>query len=285
MNKLKIAIQKNGRLSDKSMALLKNGGLSFPNGERKLIADASNAPYQILFLRDDDIPEYIENGVADIGILGLNVVQEQQKNIAVIKSLGFAKCRLSIALPTHKSIDQLALLNGLTIATSHPFLLQQFLAQNQLNCKVEALSGSVEIATGIGLADAICDIVSTGSTLISNGLSEKWTIMQSEAVMVANTALCSDKTVLLNDLLFRINAVISAEKYKYILLNAPNENLLAIQQILPGMKSPSVLPLALPGWSSVHSVITESDFWEKISLLKQAGAEGILVLPIEKMMP
>lgn len=283
MSTLKIAIQKSGRLSESSLQLLKDCGIKFPNGGGKLITEATNFPLEILFLRDDDIPQYIEQNVSDIGIVGLNVHLEHQREIQVIEPLGFSSCRLSLAVPKEVRYKNLAYFNEKKIATSYPQILTRFLKANNINATVEVISGSVEIATGIGLADAIFDIVSSGSTLLSNGLKEVETVIQSEAVLVVSAALTPDKQAILEQLLFRIRAVQKGKENKYILLNTPNENLPAIINVLPGMNSPTILPLAQAGWSSLHSVIAEDQFWNVIDALKNAGAQGILVVPIEKM--
>jgi ATP phosphoribosyltransferase len=283
MSKLKLAIQKNGRLSEQSLALLKECGIKFNNGTSKLKTLSTNFPLELLFLRDDDIPQYVEQGVAHIGILGENEVLEKNKDINTIEKLGFANCRLSLAIPKEETYTNVSYFNKKKIATSYPKILANFLHQNNLSAEIEEISGSVEIATGIGLANAIFDIVSTGSTLISNGLKEVETVINSEAVLVANKDLQKKEEQLLTQLLFRINAVRNAKENKYILLNAPKESLETICQIIPGIKSPTILPLANPNWFSLHSVIKEDDFWEVIDRLKQAGAEGILVIPINNM--
>lgn len=283
MNTLKVAIQKSGRLSQKSLDLLSDCGIKISNGGRKLVAEAKNFPLKALYLRDDDIPQYVDQGVADVGILGLNEVLEQGRNIKVIRRLGFSNCRLELAVPKDIDYRGLSYFNGKRIATSYPKILKEYLTKANINAEIEELSGSVEIATGIGLADGICDLVSTGSTLIMNGLVEVETILQSEAVLVARPNLPSYLQILLDKLLFRLNAVSSAKENKYILLNTPNSAIAAIQKILPGMKSPTILPLSTEGWSSLHSVIREDEFWDNIDRLKEAGAEGILVCPIEKM--
>jgi ATP phosphoribosyltransferase len=281
--KLKIAIQKSGRLSEESLRLLKDCGINVNNGISKLKTEADNFPLEIFFLRDDDIPQYIEDGVADIGIVGENIVLEKNKAVMVIDKLGFGKCRMSIAFPKEKNYTSVKDLNGLRIATSYSTILKRYLKQQKLKAEIHEISGSVEIAPGIGLADAICDLVSTGSTLLSNGLKEVEVILRSEAVLIANKKLNKEKQDLLNKLLFRIKALRSAKSNKYILLNAPDKKLEAICKILPGMKSPTILPLAEKGWSSVHSVVEENKFWEIIEKLKLNGAQGILVVPIEKM--
>ncbi|MFK8055215.1 MAG: ATP phosphoribosyltransferase [Saprospiraceae bacterium] len=284
MSKLRIAVQKKGRLSDKSLQLLRDCGIKISNGTNKLKAEASNFPLEVLYLRDDDIPQYVEQGIADIGILGENEVLEKRKNVRTVKSLGFSKCRMSLALPKGTDYPSLSYFNGKRVATSYPNVLEDFFKRNSITAEIEEISGSVEIAPGIGLADGILDIVSTGSTLLTNGLEEVEVILKSEAVLISNPALSEDKTEILEKLLFRIKAVQDAKSNKYILMNAPNAALDDIAKALPGMKSPSVLPLSIPGWSSIHSVVNEDDFWEVIDTLKALGAEGILVVPIEKMM-
>ncbi|MBS1647778.1 MAG: ATP phosphoribosyltransferase [Bacteroidetes bacterium] len=283
MSKLKIAIQKNGRLSENSLELLKNCGIIFQNGGGKLIAEAHNFPIEILFLRDDDIPQYVEQGIADVGIIGENVLVESQKTIPVVEKLGFSTCRLSLAIPKNITYSGLTYFNNKRVATSYPNILSHFFQSQKINASIEVISGSVEIATGVGLADAICDIVSSGSTLLSNGLKEVEKVFFSQAVLVAKALMSPEKQNILERLIFRIRAVRSAKENKYILLNAPNKKLKKIQKILPGMNSPTILPLAQKGWSSLHSVIREDTFWDVIDELKLAGAEGILIIPIEKM--
>jgi len=279
-----LAIQKAGRLSENTTKLLSECGLLVGNGgERRLKAESSNFPMRILFLRDDDIPECVADGIADLGIVGENVYYEKARPLKIVERLGFAKCRLAIAVPKDCVYEKLSDLNGLSIATSYPNILRRFLAENRLTAEIHEISGSVEIAPGIGLAQAIFDIVSTGSTLLANGLKEVVTVIKSEAVLVAGENLSPEKTSLLEQLLLRFRSVQAAQKRKYILLNAPNAAIEKISAILPGMKSPTVMPLAEPGWSSLHSVIEEDQFWERISALKAAGAQGILVIPIEKM--
>jgi ATP phosphoribosyltransferase len=280
---LRIALQKSGRLSDDSLHLVEECGIQLNNGKGKLMTTAYNFDVEFIFLRDDDIPGYVEDGVADVGIIGENIFIEKEKDIAVVMKLGFSKCRLSLAIPKASEYKGLKYFNGLSIATSYPKTLANFLNRNNIHADIHEISGSVEIAPGIGLADAVCDIVSSGSTLITNGLKEVEIILQSEAVLVSNKNLGEIKKIILNDLLFRIEAVNHAKNNKYILLNAPNDKLQDIIKILPGMKSPTIVPLALEGWSSLHSVINEDKFWEIIGQLKRAGAEGILVVPIEKM--
>lgn len=282
-SKLKIAIQKSGRLNEDSIKLLKEAGIEFNNGLNKLKAEAINFPLEVFFLRDDDIPQYVEDGVADIGIVGENVLLETSKNLKVVRKLGFGKCRLSLAVPKAQKYKGISDLNGKRIATSYATILSKYLKKNKVDAEIHEISGSVEIAPGIGLADAICDLVSSGSTLFTNGLKEVDVILQSEAVLVSNNDVTKEQAQILQKLLFRIDAVKKAKNNKYILLNAPNSNLKAICSILPGMKSPTILPLAEEGWSSVHSVVNENDFWDIIEKLKAKGAEGILVVPIEKM--
>ena len=280
---LKIAIQKSGRLHDDSLKLLKECGIDISNGVNKLKSEASNFPLEVYFLRDDDIPQYVEDAVADLGFVGENVVYEKNKKIQIIEQLGFGKCRLSIAIPRGADYTGTGYLDGKKIATSYPLLVKKFLKKNKITAEIHEISGSVEIAPGIGLADAICDLVSSGSTLFMNGLKEVETILRSEAVLIKNSNLSGRKQLLLNQLLFRIQSVKKAKNTKYILLNAPNNKLGEIIGLLPGMKSPTVLPLAESGWSSVHSVLNENEFWDIIEKLKAAGAQGILVVPIEKM--
>ena len=280
---LKLAIQKSGRLHEDSMKLLKECGIAISNGANKLKTEATNFPLQVFFLRDDDIPQYVEDAVADIGIVGENVVYEKNKSVKTVEQLGFGGCRLSIAVVRGEQYNNIQSLEGRRIATSYPHLTKQFLKKNKVNAEIHEISGSVEIAPGIGLADAIVDLVSSGSTLFANGLKEVETILRSEAVLIRSNALTEEQAALLEKLLFRIRSVKKAKNNKYVLLNAPNENLQTIIGLLPGMKSPTVLPLAEPGWSSVHSVLSENQFWDIIEKLKDAGAQGILVVPIEKM--
>ncbi len=283
MCSLKIALQKSGRLSEKSIDLITEAGINIMNGTRKLVSRASNFPVEIMYLRDDDIPQYVYDGVADIGIVGENVFREKNKTLRIIERLGFARCRLSLAVEKQSRYTGIQFFEGKRIATSYPNILDSFLKENGIRAEIHEINGSVEIAPGIGLADAIFDVVSTGSTLISNGLKEVETVMRSEAVLVGGNGLTEAKREILSALLFRIRAVQKARDNKYILLNAPNEKLDEIAGILPGMKSPTVMPLAMEGWSSVHSVVNENQFWEVINKLKEAGAQGILVIPIEKM--
>jgi ATP phosphoribosyltransferase len=282
-NILRIAIQKSGRLYDDSVKLLKECGIDLRNVKDRLKTESDNFPLEVFFLRDDDIPQYVEDGVADLGIVGENVLHEKHKQVQTVEQLGFGKCRLSVAIPRGQTYEGLANLQGKRIATSYPFIVNNFLARNGIEAEIHEISGSVEIAPGIGLADVVCDLVSSGSTLFMNGLKEVETILQSQAVLIRNNELTAAQLVLLDKLLFRIRAVKKARRNKYVLLNAPNESLDKIIALLPGMKSPTVLPLATSGWSSVHSVLSEDEFWDKIEQLKAAGAEGILVVPIEKM--
>lgn len=280
---LKIAIQKSGRLFEDSVRLLKECGIELNNGNKQLKAVAFNFPLEVYFLRDDDIPQYVFDGVADVGIVGENVLLEKDREINLVYRLGFGRCRLSIAVPKSMPYHSITDLQGLKIASTYSNILQGFLTKNNINAEIHEISGSVEIAPGIGLADAICDLVSSGSTLFTNGLKEVEVLLQSEAVLTANKNLSEEKQLILQKLLLRINAVKTARNNKYILLNAPNHQLENIFSLLPGMKSPTVVPLAEEGWSSVQSVVNENDFWEVIEKLKQFEAEGIIVIPIEKM--
>lgn len=282
-NIIRIAVQKSGRLSDDSLKLIKECGIKFYNGTGKLKSSATNFPMELLYLRDDDIPGYVADGVADLGIVGENEVAEKDKQVNVLKKLGFSKCRLSLAIPKGEKYSGPNYFNGKNIATSYPKILGDYLKKNHINAAIHEISGSVEIAPGIGLAEGICDIVSSGSTLLMNGLVEVERIFSSEAVLVSNRKLTDEKTAILDKLLFRINAVQAGKSNKYVLLNAPNDALDQIISLIPGMKSPTILPLAQEGWSSVHSVLSEDQFWENIEELREAGAEGILVVPIEKM--
>ncbi len=281
--KLKIAIQKSGRLSEDSLKMLKECGIDISNGLNRLKTEATNFPLEVFFLRDDDIPQYVEDGVADIGIVGENVLLEKNKKVEVLDKLGFGKCRLSIAIPRDKNYNGIHSLKNKKIATSYTQILTKHLKKNNIKADIHEISGSVEIAPGIGLADAICDLVSSGSTLLSNGLKEVETILTSQAVLISKKQLPQNKKELINKLLFRINALRSAKNNKYILLNAPNDKLDVLCKILPGMKSPTIVPLAKKGWSSVHSVVKEDQFWDIIEKLRENGAQGILVVPIEKM--
>lgn len=280
---LRIAIQKSGRLYEDSIRLLKECGIDIKNGVNKLKTEAENFPLEVFFLRDDDIPQYVEDHVADIGIVGENVLFEKQKEVRIVEKLGFGKCRLAVAVRRQEEYTGPQFLQGKSIATSYPVLVHRYLDQNNISAEIHEISGSVEIAPGIGLADTIVDLVSSGSTLFMNGLKEVETVLKSEAVLVRNKDLDDEKLRILDKLLFRIRSVKKAKNNKYILLNAPNDKLDEIISVLPGMRSPTVLPLAEAGWSSVHSVLNENDFWDIIEQLKAAGAEGILVVPIEKM--
>jgi ATP phosphoribosyltransferase len=280
---LKIAIQKSGRLYEDSIKLLKECGIEFNNGNKQLKAVAYNFPVEVYFFRDDDIPQYVYDGVADIGFVGENVLLEKGKDIDVVYRLGFGRCRLSVAVPKSMNYNSVTDLNGLKIATTYSSLLQQFFKEKNIKAEIHEISGSVEIAPGIGLADAICDLVSSGSTLFTNGLKEVEVVLRSEAVLCTNKNLSAENKAILEKLLLRINAVKTAKHNKYILLNAPNHQLQNIAAVLPGMKSPTVVPLAEEGWSSVQSVVNEDVFWDVIEKLKALGAEGILVVPIEKM--
>jgi ATP phosphoribosyltransferase len=280
---LKIAIQKSGRLTDDTLALLKDCGIKVKAGLNTLRQVVQGFEAEVLFLRDDDIPQYVEDGIADIGIVGENVMLDKGRNVNLVKKLGYSKCRLSIAVPRGTVYTDNSWLEGKKIATSYVKIVADFLQKHNINAEIHEISGSVEIAPSIGLADAIVDIVSTGSTLLSNGLKEVAPILESEAVIIGNKSLDSATQVLLEKMLFRINAVLTARTKKYVLLNAPNNKLQDIITLLPGMRSPTVLPLATEGWSSVHTVVDENDFWNRIDQLKLSGAEGILVIPIEKM--
>ncbi len=280
---LTLAVQKSGRLSEDSLSLLKKCGIGIQNGRNRLKATASGFPLELIFLRDDDIPQYVEDGVAMAGILGLNEVIEKNRKVSIVSELGFSRCRLSVAVPKQVDYPGREYLNNKRIATSYPAILQSFLNDNGLKAEIHPISGSVEVTPGLGLADAIFEIVSSGGTLIGNGLKEVEVVLESQAVMIAREGLPADTGELLQQLLFRIKAVQKASNNKYILLNAPKEKLGRISSLLPGMKSPTLMPLAEKGWYSLHSVISEDDFWNVIDNLKEAGAQGILVIPIEKM--
>jgi ATP phosphoribosyltransferase len=282
-NVLRIAVQKSGRLYEDSVQLLKECGIDLRNVKDRLKTVSENFPIEVFFLRDDDIPEYVEDGVADIGIVGQNVLGEKGRKVDTVELLGFGKCRLSIAVPKSMDYENANSLQGKRIATSYPKLVQAYLTERNIQASIHEISGSVEIAPGIGLADVVADLVSSGGTLFMNGLKEVETILDSQAVLIANMQLDESRIAILEKLLFRIRAVKKAKKSKYVLLNAPNEQLETIISLLPGMRSPTVLPLAESGWSSIHCVLSEAEFWDKIEQLKAAGAEGILVVPIEKM--
>jgi ATP phosphoribosyltransferase len=280
---LRIAIQKSGRLYEDSVQLLKECGIDLRNVKDRLKTVSENFPIEVFFLRDDDIPEYVEDGVADIGIVGQNVLLEKGRKVDTIEMLGFGKCRLSVAVPKAMEYDGVQALQGKRIATSYPQLVKQFLQNNNIQASIHEISGSVEIAPGIGLADVVADLVSSGGTLFMNGLKEVEVILDSQAVLVANSKIDADKKDILEKLLFRMRSVRKAKKSTYVLMNVPNENLDQVIALLPGMRSPTVLPLAESGWSSVHSVLSEDEFWDRIEKLRGAGAEGILVVPIEKL--
>ena len=281
--KLRIAVQKSGRLKEGSLKILKECGISIDNGKDQLKAEARNFPLEVLYLRNSDIPQYVQDGVADIAIVGENVIMEKQKEVKIVENLKFSSCKVSLAIPKNENYTGIEYFNNKRIATSYPNTLKSYLKEKGIKSEIHEISGSVEIAPNIGLADGICDIVSTGSTLFKNGLKEVEVMFNSTAVLVSNKKLSEEKTELLNKLVFRIKAVLASKNNKYVLLNAPNKSLDRIIDILPGMKSPTVLPLAQEGWSSVHSVINESDFWNVIDQLRENGAEGILIVPIEKM--
>lgn len=280
---LRIAVQSKGRLYDETMALLQEADIKFSSSKRILLVQSTNFPIEVLFLRDDDIPQSVATGVADLGIVGENEFLERGEDAEIIRRLGFSKCRLSLAIPKDIDYPGLKWFEGKKVATSYPEILRNFMKENGINTDIHVITGSVEIAPGINLADAIFDIVSSGSTLVSNRLKEVEVIMKSEALLIGNKHLSEEKKEVLNELLFRIEAVKAAEDKKYVLMNVPTEKLNDILQVLPGMKSPTVMPLATEGWSSVHTVLDQKRFWDIIGKLKNLGAEGILVLPIEKM--
>jgi len=278
---LKIAIQKSGRLNEKSVELLKNCGLNFENYKSSLISPVSNFPLEILFLRDDDIPEYVQDGIADLGIVGENVIEETEVEVSYLQRLGFGKCSLKIAVPNNNDIATLEDLNGKAIATTYPVILGKFLKEKGITSDIRTISGSVEISPGLGLSDAICDLVSTGGTLKSNGLKAFADVMSSEAILISSKA--TESNDLVQELIQRIQSVLRAKETKYVVLNVHKDNLDTVIALLPGVKSPSVVPLAEADWVAVHTVIPERDFWDRISQLKQAGAQGIVVMPIEKI--
>ena len=280
---IRIAVQSKGRLYEDTMALLAEAGIKIPSSKRTLLVQSPNFPVEVLYLRDDDIPQSVATGVADLGIVGENEFVERGEEADIVRRLGFSKCRLSLAIPKGVDYQGIEWFEGKKIATSYPAILRKFLSEKGVRAEVHVITGSVEISPGIGLADAIFDIVSSGSTLVSNNLREVEVVMQSEALLIANKGLDDDKRALLSDLLFRVEAVKAAEDKKYVLMNVPTERLEEIIAVLPGAKSPTVMPLATPGWNSVHTVIDEKRFWEVISQLKALGAQGILVIPIEKM--
>jgi ATP phosphoribosyltransferase len=283
MSRLKIAIQKSGRLNQDSLKLLKDCGISIDNGKDQLKVSVPNFPLEILYLRNSDIPQYLEDGIIDIAIVGENLLIEKEKQVEIVKRLGFSKCKVSLAVPKDEVYDSVTYFNGKKIATSYPKTLATYLAKNNVEADIHVISGSVEIAPNIGLADGICDIVSSGNTLFKNGLKETDVILESEAVLVKSLKLCPEKETILDRLLFRMKAVISSKNSKYILMNVPNNKIAEVSRILPVLKSPTILPLAEEGWSSLHSVIDENKFWDVIDELKDAGAEGILIVPISKM--
>ena len=280
---VRIAVQAKGRLFEETMALLEESDIKLSTTKRTLLVQSSNFPVEVLFLRDDDIPQSVATGVADLGIVGENEFVERQEDAEIIKRLGFSKCRLSLAMPKDIEYPGLSWFNGKKIATSYPGILDAFMKSNGVKAEVHVITGSVEVAPGIGLADAIFDIVSSGSTLVSNRLKEVEVVMRSEALLIGNKNMSKEKKEILDELLFRMDAVKTAEDKKYVLMNAPKDKLEDIIAVLPGMKSPTVMPLAQDGWCSVHTVLDEKRFWEIIGKLKALGAEGILVLPIEKM--
>ena len=280
---LRIAVQSKGRLNEDTMRLLSEAGIKIESGKRLLLLPAKNFPIEVLFLRDDDIPQSVADGVADIGIVGENEFHEKNKKAEIVKKLGFSKCRLSLAIPKDIDYKGIEWLNGKVIATSYPVILEKYLKEKNVTADIHVITGSVEIAPGIGLADAIFDIVSSGSTLITNRLKEVEVVMKSEAILISHPNLSNEKQKILNDFLFRVEAVQLAEDKKYVLMNVPSENITKIIEVIPGMKSPTIMPLAKEGWSSLHAVIGEKEFWDIIGKLKKLGAEGILVIPIEKM--
>ncbi len=280
---IRIAVQKSGRLSDDSLSLIKECGIKFYNGTGKLKSTSTNFPVEFLFLRDDDIPGYVADGVADLGIVGENELIEKDKDVLTLKKLGFSKCRLSLAIPKGEEYPGVGYFQGKSIATSYPKILSDYLTSKNIKAEIHEISGSVEIAPSIGLAEGIFDIVSSGSTLMMNGLKEVEEVFKSEAVLIGNNNLSEWKKAILDKLLFRINAVQTGKSNKYVLMNVPNTSIPRIIELIPGMRSPTILPLAQEGWSSVHSVLSEDQFWENIEELRAAGAEGILVVPIEKM--
>lgn len=280
---LRIAVQAKGRLYEETMSLLAESDIKLEFGKRLLLLPARNFPLEVLFLRDDDIPQSVADGVADIGIVGENEYAEKNKKVVITKRLGFSKCRLSLAIPKEIEYQDISWFNGKVIATSYPEILKNYLKKNNIKSDIHVITGSVEVAPGIGLSDAIFDIVSSGSTLISNHLKEVEVLMNSEALLISNPKLSHEKQLILEELLFRIEAVKMAEDKKYVLMNVPTENIEKIIEVLPGMKSPTIMPLAKEGWNSLHAVIDEKRFWDIIGKIKALGAEGILVIPIEKM--
>lgn len=282
MKTLKIAIQKSGRLNEKSVDILSKCGLYFENYKSSLISPVQNFPLEILFLRDDDIPEYVQDGIADLGIVGENVIEETGADVTYLHRLGFGKCSLKIAVPNHSQISSIEELNGKSVATSYPNILGKFLEKNGIRAEIRTISGSVEISTNLGLSDAICDIVSTGGTLKSNGLKPFAQVLSSEAILIGKNGI-AEESEHVQELLLRIRSVLRAKESKYVVMNIEQRNLKAVTELLPGIKSPTVVPLAEEGWCAAHTVISEKDFWEKINKLRKAGAQGIVVLPIEKI--
>lgn len=280
---LRIAVQSKGRLYEDTMNLLSEAGIKIAGGKRTLLVESTNFPIEVLFLRDDDIPQSVASGVADLGVVGRNEMEEREEHVDVVRPLGFSRCRLSLAIPKSAEYNGLQWFEGRKIATSYPVILRRFMQEKGIKADIHVITGSVEISPGIGLADAIFDIVSSGSTLVSNNLREVEVVMQSEALLIATPGLSEEKRAVLEELLFRIEAVKQAEDKRYVLMNVPSENLEEIISVLPGMRSPTVMPLATPGWNSVHAVVDEKSFWNIISRLKELGAEGILVVPVEKM--
>ena len=280
---LRIAVQAKGRLFEETMSLLSESGIKLESGKRLLLLPARNFPLEVLFLRDDDIPQTVADGVADIGIVGENEYAEKKKNAIITKRLGFSKCRLSLAIPKEVEYPGISWFNGKVIATSYPEILKDFLAEHNVSSDIHVITGSVEVAPNIGLSDAIFDIVSSGGTLVTNHLKEVEVLMKSEALLISHPGLSAEKQAILDELLFRIESVQMAEDKKYVLMNVPTENIDKIIEVLPGMKSPTIMPLAKEGWNSLHAVIDEKQFWDIIGKIKALGAEGILVIPIEKM--
>lgn len=282
---LRIAVQSKGRLFEDTMSLLNEAGIRVASSKRTLLVQSSDFPIEVLYLRDDDIPQCVATGVADLGVVGQNEFEERQKYADIVRPLGFSKCRLSLAIPKAVKYTGIEWFNGKKIATSYPVILRKFLEEKGIDAEIHVITGSVEISPGIGLADAIFDIVSSGSTLVSNNLAEVEVVMRSEALLIGNPMMSAEKRAILQELLFRIEAVKAAEDKKYVLMNIPTSRINDVVEVLPGTKSPTIMPLATEGWSSVHTVVSEKRFWETISRLKELGAEGILVMPIEKMIP
>ena len=282
---LRIAVQSKGRLFEDTMSLLNEAGIRVASSKRTLLVQSSDFPIEVLYLRDDDIPQCVATGVADLGVVGQNEFEERQEQADIVRPLGFSKCRLSLAIPKAVEYTGLEWFNGRKIATSYPVILRKFLEEKGIDAEIHVITGSVEISPGIGLADAIFDIVSSGSTLVSNNLAEVEVVMRSEALLIGNPMMSAEKRSILQELLFRIEAVKAAEDKKYVLMNIPTARINDVVEVLPGTKSPTIMPLATEGWSSVHTVVSEKRFWETISRLKELGAEGILVMPIEKMIP